>query len=91
MTDKDGCRGRLLTAPDDMQKEHESKSKCNASVRVCVCLCLYERREQNNESRNSKHAQPMQMPWNAKMRKTKSVKRNGKYEQCLLLLCFVCT
>lgn len=33
----------------------------------------------------------MQMPWNAKMRKTKSVKRNGKYEQCLLLLCFVCT
>lgn len=28
----------------------------------------------------------MQMPWNAKMRKTKSVKCNGKYEQFLLLL-----
>lgn len=44
MTDKDGCRGRLLTAPGDMQKEHESKSKCNASVRVSVFVFVREKR-----------------------------------------------
>lgn len=44
--DKDGCRGRLLTAPDDMQKEHESESKCNAKVSVCVLFVREKRAEQ---------------------------------------------